>query len=169
MRGIYLPPLSSQPRSHTAPSLNIFTSTHPRRDQNSSMEVLHSQIQFYTESSLLVKCSVLATALGGVLCIYGLSLVIYRLYFDPLAGFPGPKIAAATAWYEFYHDVIRRGQYIYKIEEMHKKYGTVLSKTSGLSSVDLEFIFPHENEDNLTLLIMNRPNPPNKSLRDRNQ
>ena len=67
----------------------------------------------------------LATAFGVVFCIYGLSLVVYRLYFDPLAGFPGPRIAAATGWYEFYHDVIRRGQYIYKIEEMHKKYGMV--------------------------------------------
>ncbi len=106
------------------------------------MEALLNKIQFYaSESSLLAKYGMLAIALGAVLCIYGLSLVIYRLCFDPLAEFPGPRIAAATGWYEFYHDVIRRGQYIYKIEEMHKKYGIVLPKTSGLSSVNLKFLF----------------------------
>lgn len=89
------------------------------------MEVLLINIQSFSESSFLAKYGIIATALGAVLCIYGLSLVIYRLYFDHLAGFPGPRIAAATGWYEFYHDVIRRGQYIYKIEEMHKKYGIV--------------------------------------------
>lgn len=48
---------------------------------------------------------------------------IYRLYFHPLAKFPGPKLAALTLWYETYYDVWQRGKYVYKIEEMHKKYG----------------------------------------------
>ena len=90
------------------------------------MDKLLDSIKFDAYKDLdLNKCSLLSLALVVVLCMYGLSLVTYRLYFDPLAGFPGPKIAAATGWYEFYHDVIRRGQYIYKIEEMHKKYGKV--------------------------------------------
>ena len=106
------------------------------------MEALLNQTHWYaSESSVLAKYGLLAAALGTALCIYGLSLVIYRLYFDPLAGIPGPRIAAATGWYEFYHDVIRRGQYIYKIEEMHKKYGMILPKTSGLGSVNLKFLF----------------------------
>ena len=95
------------------------------------MEASLNKLQnFNSEVSLLAKYGLLATALGAAFCIYGLSLVIYRLYFDPLAGFPGPRIAAATGWYEFYYDVVRRGQYIYKIEEMHKKYGTVNSFSS---------------------------------------
>jgi len=50
-------------------------------------------------------------------------LGIYRLYFHPLAGFPGPKLAALTLWYETYHDVWLRGKFVFKIKEMHEKYG----------------------------------------------
>lgn len=54
---------------------------------------------------------------------YLIGLVIYRLYLHPLAKFPGPKLAAITLWYEFYHDVVRGGQYVFKIDELHKTYG----------------------------------------------
>lgn len=57
---------------------------------------------------------------------FGVYLVctwVYNLYFHPLAGYPGPRIAAASGLYEFYYDVIKGGQYLYKIEEMHRKYG----------------------------------------------
>ena len=56
-------------------------------------------------------------------CIYFVFLVIYRLYFSPLSKFPGPKIAAATGWYEFYYQCWLNGKYIFEIEKMHKKYG----------------------------------------------
>lgn len=60
-----------------------------------------------------------AIALGA----YLVTLVFYRLVLHPLARFPGPKLAAATRWYEAYYDVIRNGQYTFKIAEMHKVYG----------------------------------------------
>ena len=50
-------------------------------------------------------------------------LVVYRLYLHPLAKFPGPRFAAATVWYEFYYDGLRRGQYTFEIGRMHEKYG----------------------------------------------
>jgi hypothetical protein len=48
---------------------------------------------------------------------------VYSVYFGPLSKFPGPKLAAATLWYEFYYDVICQGNYTFKIKELHKKYG----------------------------------------------
>jgi hypothetical protein len=56
---------------------------------------------------------------------------VYRLCFSPIAGFPGPKLAALTYWYEFYYDVIKDGQYIFKIEELHKEYGLSLTTVQG--------------------------------------
>lgn len=54
---------------------------------------------------------------------YILGLVIYRLYFHPLAKFPGPKHAAISRWHEYYHDVTRKGQFTFAIQEYHRKYG----------------------------------------------
>lgn len=55
---------------------------------------------------------------------HGLSLVVYRLYFHPLARFPGRKLAAATLWYEFYYDVISPGLYYQEVSRMHDEFGT---------------------------------------------
>lgn len=55
--------------------------------------------------------------------VYLLGLVIYRLYFHPLAKFPGPKYAAISRWHEYYHDVHRKGQFTFAIQEYHRKHG----------------------------------------------
>lgn len=68
---------------------------------------------------------VLLIASGFILAIsYSFGLALYRLTLDPLAKFPGPKLAAATYWYEFYFDWWCGGKYIFEIEKMHKTYGT---------------------------------------------
>ncbi|KAI1359263.1 trichodiene oxygenase [Xylaria arbuscula] len=61
---------------------------------------------------------------GGVILVS--TLALYRLFFHPLAMFPGPTLAAVTRGYEAYYDVVRNGQYTFKIAEMHKKYGPVV-------------------------------------------
>jgi hypothetical protein len=54
---------------------------------------------------------------------YLIGLMVYRLYFSPIAKFPGPKLAALTRWYEFYYDVVLRGKFSDHITELHKIYG----------------------------------------------
>lgn len=59
----------------------------------------------------------------SILLLYTLGLYCYRAYFDSLSHIPGPKLAAATLWYEFYYDVIKKGRYTWEIGKMHQKYG----------------------------------------------
>ncbi len=79
------------------------------------MATLFDLVQVYWYLPLII--SLISYTIGGA---------IYRLYFSPIAGFPGPKLAALTLWYEFYHDVVRRGQFIYEVRKMHDKYGPFL-------------------------------------------
>ena len=65
----------------------------------------------------------LAASLAVLTLLYLVGLSVYRLTFDPLAKFPGPKIAAMTHWYEFYYDWWCEGRYLFEIEKMHSKYG----------------------------------------------
>ncbi|KOS17608.1 Trichodiene oxygenase [Escovopsis weberi] len=58
--------------------------------------------------------------------VYAACLAVYRLYLSPIAHIPGPKIAALTVWYEAYYDVVVGGHYIWKVMDMHKKYGPVV-------------------------------------------
>lgn len=65
----------------------------------------------------------ISALLGSAFLVYGAALAIYRLFFHPLAKFPGPKIAAISRWYEAYYDVVLDGLYEKKIIEFHRKYG----------------------------------------------
>lgn len=77
-----------------------------------------------TRFDWLITASLRAFGLGFAFFVsYCLSLLVYRMYLSPLAKFPGPKLAGATLWYEFYYDVVQRGRYTWKIGEMHEKYG----------------------------------------------
>jgi cytochrome P450 len=71
------------------------------------------------ELNIILGC--LAAAL-----FYIVSTTIYNLYFSPISHIPGPKLAAATWWYEYYFDIVTYGKYIFKIMEMHKQYGPIV-------------------------------------------
>lgn len=76
---------------------------------------------------------------GGCLAIYGLSIAVYRLFFHPLAAFPGPKLARITFWYETYFQVVKRGKYIWELEKMHKQYGMCHTASEIALSQELHF------------------------------
>ena len=71
-----------------------------------------------------------ASLLALAAAIYSLALAIYRLYFHPLAKFPGPKLVALTKWPEFYRDAVSRGKFVFKIQDMHQKHGNCCPNTS---------------------------------------
>ncbi|KAI1141447.1 putative cytochrome P450 [Hypoxylon sp. FL0543] len=99
-----------------------------------------SIILLKTRITVMLSFSVWECA-GGVLVAYLIGLVVYRLYFHPLSEFPGPKLAAATVWYEFYYDGIKGGRYTFKIREMHEQYGPIIRiSPNELHCNDLGFI-----------------------------
>ena len=61
--------------------------------------------------------------------VYVLFTVVSRLFLSPLRQFPGPKIAALTFWYQFYHNFFRDGTYVFRIRDMHAKYGPIVRIT----------------------------------------
>ena len=58
--------------------------------------------------------------------VYWFALIIYRLFLHPLSRFPGPKLAASTLAYEFYYDCLLEGKWVWKIKEMHDRYGPIV-------------------------------------------
>ena len=64
--------------------------------------------------------------------VYTIAVVIYRLFFHPLATFPGPKLAAASSLYEFYWNAIKDGRATHKRKEWHEKYGEHYMKNTYL-------------------------------------
>jgi hypothetical protein len=57
------------------------------------------------------------------------ALAIYRLYFSPIAKFPGSKLAALTQWHETYYEIVKKGggQFTFQIRKWHERYGRALS------------------------------------------
>lgn len=65
----------------------------------------------------------ITTTAAATFLAYSVSISIYRLFFHPLARFPGPKLGALTRWYEFYYEIVRKGQMTFQIQKLHAQYG----------------------------------------------
>lgn len=66
----------------------------------------------------------LGTVSGALIACYVISLVVYRLYFHPLAKFPGPKLNAISALPGIYS--LLRGRLPLDNKLLHDKYGAVV-------------------------------------------
>jgi len=58
--------------------------------------------------------------------VYAVSAVIYRRFFHPLAGIPGPFIPSVTRFYIWYWNVLKDGQFYRRLDELHARYGPVV-------------------------------------------
>lgn len=67
----------------------------------------------------------IASIAVAIFLVYPCCLSVYRLYFSPLAKFPGPKLTAATGWYETYYQLVKDGggRFTFKIDKWHEQYG----------------------------------------------
>ena len=70
-----------------------------------------------------MELSIAAITVALVLFAYRASVIIYRLYFHPLAHFPGPRLAAASTLYRAYYQCWKDGKLLHKTTQLHKVYG----------------------------------------------
>ncbi|KAL3952158.1 cytochrome P450-like protein [Purpureocillium lilacinum] len=59
---------------------------------------------------------------GGV--VYALGIVVYRIFFHPLAKYPGPLLAKVTDAYQLYHAY--KGDRHLEFWRMHQRYGKIV-------------------------------------------
>jgi hypothetical protein len=120
----YLPPAPCPPRaprsyrhySNHSTCFPCFLSRHYSDENAVKMISMHGFPSAKSGSTIILVTFLL-------LGVYIVGLALYRLYFSPIAKFPGPKLAALSRWYEFYYEVVRKGQFTFRIQELHKQYG----------------------------------------------
>ena len=93
-------------------------------------------LNYYPPRALAQKWISFTAIIALTILAHGLLLALYRLTISKLSGFPGPKIAAVTYWYEFYYEWWCGGKYIFEIEKMHQKYGLSIKDFSIEMNID---------------------------------
>jgi cytochrome P450 len=73
-------------------------------------------------------------------------IIIYRLRFHPLAGYPGPFLAKITSWHDVYHAY--KGDKHLNFYHLHQKYGTFVRYGPNTLSINdpaaLKAIYGHK-------------------------
>lgn len=97
----------------------------PLLENMSDISAASSNALHWIEAIQAWETLYLVTTAFSLVVTWILSVGIYRLFFSPLSNIPGEKLAAATGWVETYHDVFRGGQFIFRIQEWHERYGEI--------------------------------------------
>ncbi|KAJ0165189.1 Versicolorin B desaturase, partial [Colletotrichum tanaceti] len=83
---------------------------------------------------------------------YGASLVVYNLYFHPLAEYPGPWLGRASLLWRFIHTTT--GHIHLDLEKLHRKYGPVVrvspNELSFGSTESWKAVYGHSNAERPT-------------------
>ncbi|CAK7212888.1 hypothetical protein SCUCBS95973_001613 [Sporothrix curviconia] len=72
---------------------------------------------------------------AGLFLVYRVGLVIYRLFFHPLAKFPGPPLYAASYLPFQFHDKVL-GTFVMSTLQLHEKYGPIVRVSPTRLSID---------------------------------
>lgn len=75
--------------------------------------------------------AVLLSFVVAVLIVYPVYVVIYNVYFHPLAKFPGPPLACVTIYWKAYVECIANRSFCHYLVELHAQYGE--TTTSSVS------------------------------------
>ncbi|KAJ3495096.1 hypothetical protein NLG97_g3643 [Lecanicillium saksenae] len=62
----------------------------------------------------------------AITALFTAIVAIYRIYFHPLSRFPGPLLARVSYGYEFWFDVVHKGQFTRKVAQLHELYGPIV-------------------------------------------
>lgn len=73
-------------------------------------------------------------------------LTAYRLFLHPLAKVPGETLAAITSLYEIYYDSLLQGKFVYRVDEAHRKYGTLYLHDMSQTTNHLRSGGAHQSE-----------------------
>ncbi|KAJ3519244.1 hypothetical protein NM208_g14199 [Fusarium decemcellulare] len=76
-----------------------------------------------------------AYLLIGMFFLFRLGLVVWRLFFHPLAGFPGPKLYASS-YLPFLVQNMLKGTLVKDVLALHDKYGPILRISPNRLSID---------------------------------
>ncbi|KAJ4424528.1 hypothetical protein N0V82_000852 [Gnomoniopsis sp. IMI 355080] len=77
----------------------------------------------------------------AVIATYSFGLVVYRLFFHPLAKVPGPKLNAITELPFLWQSAIS-GTFTHSIPDLHRKYGPVVRTAPNNVAVAAEHAWP---------------------------
>ena len=111
----------------------------------------------YTSFVLLLDYLRLSYVAAAVV-LYCFIVIGYRLTFHPLAGFPGPKLAASSLLYEYYYDGICWGRFWVKLQELHKQYGTATRSSTACSYPSTDTAQDRLSQSTQTSCISTTPN-----------
>ncbi|KAB8235872.1 cytochrome P450 [Aspergillus alliaceus] len=85
--------------------------------------------------------------LAGIALLYRIGIIIYRLFFHPLAKFPGPKLLAASSFPHAYYNWTQ-GTWYRQVLDLHKSYGPIVRVAPDRLAVDgsvaWEDVFGHK-------------------------
>ena len=69
---------------------------------------------------------VLVSAALATVTAYALYVVVYNVYFHPLAKFPGPPLAGATEYWKAYIECIASRSFCHELVGLHARYGNTV-------------------------------------------